>query len=145
MAGKNFTNIAGLFSKNKKNQPAVTVGGAGKERELSRASKENSIEIQEVVEHEPGKEVRSFVQKRAESIHLPPDLKKLGIQSSSTTTSSSYQNIHIPISDDKVLTGLHAPITSSIRWLATLALYLLHKAHVGLKTVHGHAVRIFRR
>jgi len=103
------------------------------------------IEIKEVVEHELEKELHPYIQKRAETIKLPPDLKKIGLQSSSTTQFPSYQSVKIPISDDRVISGLHAPITSSLRWLATLALYILRQAHLGLKVVHGHVVRIFKK
>ena len=103
------------------------------------------IEYQEVIEHEPSQEVAPYIQKRAETIKLPPDLKKMGVQASSTSQTTGYQNVRIPISDDKVLVGMKAPITSSLRWLATFALYLLHQAHLSLKVIHGHAVRIFKK
>lgn len=103
------------------------------------------IEIKEVVEHELEKELHPYIQKRSETIKLPPDLKKIGLQSSSTTQFPSYQSVKIPISDDRVIFGLNAPITSSLRWLATLALYILKQAHLSLKVVHGHVVRILKK
>ena len=103
------------------------------------------IEYLETVEHEPPEEVAPYIQKRAETIKLPPDLKKMGLQASSTSQTTSYQNVKIPISDDKVIVGMKAPISSSLRWLATFALYILHQAHLYLKVVHGHAVRIFKK
>jgi len=106
---------------------------------------QQEIEIQEMVEHEPEKEVAPYINKHAETIQLPPDLKKLGVQSSTTSQFSSYQNIKTPLADDKIISGMHAPISSSLRWLATLALYILKRAHLGLKIVHGHVVRFIRR
>ncbi len=103
------------------------------------------IEYQETIEHELSPEVTPYVQKRAETIKLPPDLKKMGIQASSTSQTTGYQSVKIPLSDDKVVVGMKAPITSSLRWLATFALYILHQAHLSLKIVHGHAVRIFKK
>lgn len=103
------------------------------------------IEYQESVEHEPSQELKPYVQKRAETIKLPPDLKKMGVQASTTSQTTTYQNVKIPLADDKVLVGMKAPITSSLRWLATFALYILHHAHLSLKIVHGHAVRVFKR
>ena len=50
-----------------------------------------------------------------------------------------------PLSDEKIVTGLHAPVTSSLRWLATLAEYLLKMMHVQLKVVSGRVIRVFRR
>jgi len=102
-------------------------------------------EIKEDIEYELEKEVSPFIQKRAETIKLPPDLKKIGLQTPSIGQFSNYQNIKLPISDDKIVTGLHSPVTSSLRWLATLALYILRQAHLGLKVVHGRVIRIIRR
>jgi len=103
------------------------------------------ISYQEAVEHEVSPEVTPYVQKRAETIKLPPDLKKMGVQTSSISQTTSFQNVKIPLSDDKVIIGTKAPITSSLRWLATLALYILRRAHLSLKVVHGHVVRVFKK
>jgi hypothetical protein len=102
------------------------------------------FEIKEVVEHKAEEEVRPFVSPRHETIELPPDLKKLGLQSVSSTQFPSYKNIKLPLSDEKIVVGLHAPVTSSIRWLATFAVYLLARAHLGLKIVHGKVIRVLR-
>lgn len=102
------------------------------------------FEIQEMVEHTPEKEITPYVQVRSETIELPPDLKKLGLQPVSHTKFSTYKSLTLPISDDKIIQGLHAPIYSSLRWLATLAMYLLKKAHLTLKVIHGHVVRVVK-
>lgn len=115
-----------------------------KESEPISLAKE-TIEIKEVVEHKPEEEVRPFVTPRAETIELPPDLKKMGLQAATTTQYPSYSNIKLPISDEKVVVGLHAPITTSLRWLATFAFYLLQMAHLQLRVIHGKVVRVIRR
>lgn len=135
---KNFTNVDDLVKKNKhKNEPV----SLPKEAEPMSTDK---FEIKEVVEHKAEEEVRPFVSPRQETIELPPDLKKLGLQSASTTQFSSYQNIKLPITDEKIVVGLHAPVTSSLRWLATLATYLLARVHLGLKVVHGKVIRVIK-
>jgi len=138
---QNFTDINDLIKKtNKPNQ----VGRLTKEVEPISRSQEFS-EIQEVVEHEPNKEVAGYVKVHKETIQLPPDLKKLGLQTPPTTSKfPGYQNVKLPISDDKVITGLNKPVNTSIRWLATLAMYLLRRAHLSLKIIGGKAVRIFK-
>ncbi|MFH0979480.1 MAG: hypothetical protein V1803_00860 [Candidatus Roizmanbacteria bacterium] len=128
---KNFTPIDDLVSR-------VSLP---KEAEPVSAEK---FEIKEVVEHKAEEEVRPFISPRQDTIELPPDLKKMGLQSTSSTQFNSYQNIKLPISDEKVVVGLHAPVTSSIRWLATLAVYLLARVHLGLKVVHGKVIRVLR-
>ena len=141
MAQKNFTDIKKLIEKQKK-----TMVSRPKEVEPMVVSKETKeVGLQEVVEHEPEKEVSPFVQKRAESIKLPDDLKQVGVQATETTQYPTYQNVNLPLSDEKIEAGLHAPITSSLRWLATLAEYILRSAHLQLRIIHGHAVRVLRK
>ncbi len=139
MAQQNYTSIDDLVKKLKK----ITPVGKPKEAEPI-PSKLEKYEVKEVVEHQPEEEVRPFAQPRAETIEIPPDLKKIGLQATTTTQFPSYQNIKLPLSDDKIIAGLHQPITSSIRWLATLALYLLRQVHLALKVVHGKVVRVIK-
>lgn len=135
---QNFTSIDDLIKKN--SQPV----SKPKEGEPSRGKTE-AYNLEEVVEHEINdEEVKGHVTTRHESIKLPPDLKKMGLKSVSTTSFPSYQNVKTPLADDKVMTGLHAPITSSLRWLATLALYVLRQAHLTLKEIHGKVVRVVK-
>ncbi|KKQ24479.1 MAG: hypothetical protein US40_C0003G0018 [Candidatus Roizmanbacteria bacterium GW2011_GWC2_37_13] len=134
---KNFTAIDDLLKKYKKDNRV----SLPKEAEPMAAEK---FEIKEVVEHKMEGEVRPFISPREDSIELPPDLKKMGLKTTSSNQFSSYQNIKLPLSDEKVVVGLHAPITSSIRWLATLAVYLLARVHLGLKVVHGKVIRVLR-
>lgn len=137
----NFTSIDDLILKYKTNKKSDNISVSNKEAEPVSPEK---IEIKEVVEHKVEEEVRPFVSPRHETIELPPDLKKLGLKSVSNSQFSSYKNIKLPISDEKIVVGLHAPITSSLRWLATFAVYLLAKAHLGLKVVGGRVIRVFK-
>lgn len=139
MASTNFTPIQKLL----KNTDPHKGGAFSKESAPFISSKEMS-QIQEHVEHTPEKEVEEYVKPRKETISLPPDIKKLGAQSTSQSQFSSLQTIHLPISDDKIVTGLHAPITSSLRWLATFAVYILSCAHIGLKKIHGKIIRVVK-
>lgn len=134
----NFTNVSDLIKKNKIDQKSVSTSKEGEPITSER------FQIKEVVEHKAEEEVRPFISPRQESIELPPDLKKMGLQPASTTKFPSYQNIKLPLSDEKIVVGMHAPVTSSIRWLATFAIYLLARAHLGLKVIHGKVVRVIR-
>lgn len=137
---QNFTNIDELVVKYKKGSNNI-VGHSNKEAEPIAPEK---FEIKEVIEHKVEEEIKPFVSPRQDTIELPPDLKKLGLQPTSSTNFQNYQNIKLPISDEKIVVGLQAPITSSIRWLATLALYLLAKAHLTLKVIGGKVVRVIK-
>ncbi len=138
MAGKNFSPINDLI---KKHQPI----SVSPHKEAEPIPKAGEAAIQEVVEHRPEEEVRPFIKARAETIKLPPDLTKMGVQATVTTKFPSFEDVHLPLTDDKVLVGLQAPVTSSLRWLATLAWYILQKAHLTLKKVHGHVVRVIKK
>lgn len=138
MPTKNYTAVDELIKKNKNNENI----SLPKESEPIAAEK---FEIKEVVEHEPDEEIEKFVSPRAETIKLPQDLKRLGLQAVSTSKFPGYKNIKLPLSDEKIIVGQKAPITSSLRWLATLALYILSQAHLGLKVIHGHVIRVLKR
>jgi len=139
MSAINYTPIDDLIEKYKSEYI-----GLPKESEPMLQSAEE-YHLQEAVEHEPNEEVKPFVQPKAETIELPPDLKILGLQPVSNSQFQSYQNIKLPISDDKIIQGLHAPISSSLRWLATLAVYMLRLGHLQLRIVGGKVIRIVKR
>ena len=144
MKPKNFTSIEDLIKKYQSTTTQSTATSYSKESEPV-IKKPEVGEIKEVIEHEVNdKEVEPFISLRAETIKLPPDIKKLGVESITTIKFPSYQNIKLPISDEKIITGLQAPVTSSLRWLATLANYLLKKAHLQLKVIHGKVIRIIK-
>lgn len=138
MSAQNFTPIDDLI---KKMQPPSA--GLPKEAEPILGPSE-SLHLQESVEHEPSEEVKPYVQPRAESIKLPGDLTMIGLQPVSSSQFSSYKNIKLPISDEKIIKGLHEPITSSYRWLAEFAVFVLRQAHLALRVVHGKIIRVIQ-
>lgn len=139
MATKNYTPIDDLIKKWK----SPMTGNYTKEAEpLPR--RQEVAHLQEAVEHEPSVEVKPFVQPRQETIKLPTDLQMIGLQPVKTTQFPSYKNVKLPISDEKIVAGLHEPITSSKRWLSELAFYLLRQAHLTLRTVHGKVIRVIK-
>lgn len=138
MADKNYTPIDKPIKKDKDTNRI----SLPKEVEPIAAEK---FEIKEVVEHKPEEEIGPYISPRAETIELPQDLQKLGLQPVQSTKFPGYKNIKLPISDEKIIVGKKAPITSSLRWLATLALYILGQAHLGLKVIHGHVIRVLKR
>ena len=149
MSAKNYTPIDDLVKKYK-NDPhfardSRASRGRAKEAEPF-ARKKESYEIKEVVEHkvELDDEVKPFVKVRAETVELPEELKNMGLHAATTAEFSDYQNIKLPMSDEKIIAALHQPITSSIRWLATLYEYLLKQAHLVLKVVNGKVVRVIK-
>lgn len=139
----NFTPIDDLIKLSK--QPSSSVSSYGVSKEMGPiSSRIESNEYQEIVDHEPSKEVSEFVTPRSESIQLPPDLRDFGLEPVANPKFPGYQNVKLPLTDEKIIVGQKAPITSSIRWLSTLALYLLARAHLALKVVKGKVVRVIK-
>jgi len=139
MTQKNYTPIDDLIKKWPQND-IISLPSKEAEPILKK-----EIEFKEAKEKEVEEEVRPHVVKREETIKLPPDIEKLGLKPIPTTQFPQYQTVKLPISDEKIITGLSAPVSSSLRWLATLALYLLQQAHLSLKVIHGRVVRVLRR
>ena len=103
-------------------------------------------EVQEVVEHTVGDdEVTDTIEVRKENIDVSEELEQTGVKAVTSTKFPSYQNVKLPISDDRVIVGLKSPLNTSLRWLATYALYLLWQAHLQLKVVHGKVVRVMQK
>ena len=84
---------------------------------------------------------RAGAEIRSETIVLPPEMKKMGIQSVGNATPVTTTTVQLPLSDDQIVTGLHAQIISSIRWLAEWGIRLLKKTHYHLKIIAGHGIR----
>ena len=135
MQPKNFTPIDKLIAHYK----STLASSFSKETEP--ASTEE-VEYRRIVEHEPAPEVQKYVEHRKETVKVPADLKKLGVIPREEAAFQKTEAISLPLTDEKIEEGLHKPITSSLRWLAELALYILKQAHLTLKKIHGHIRRV---
>ena len=117
--------------------------GISKEQEASavipsEALSEVSSEIEMAQEVE-----QAGVKKIGETIELPPDVKKLGVTPSvPAVTSTALPSVVLPISDQKVIQGLHIEMANALRWLAVWCIKRLKKAHIALKAVHGKIIRV---
>jgi hypothetical protein len=117
-----------------------------KEAEPGRTQIQESSPIHEAIEkQEVEPDVAPFIEVKPQNITVEPDLKKHGLQPIEKTKYKDFQNVVLPLSDEKIEKGLHEPVTSSLRWLATFATYLLHQSHLKLKVIHGKVVRVFQK
>lgn len=122
------------------------VGSLNKEQEILKPAQAEAVgEVPKEPEVAPEVE-RVGVTVTRESIELPPDVKKLGVTPAGSSvpvaTSATIPPVVLPISDQQVVTGLHAQIISSLRWLAVWCLKKLQKAHIMLKVIHGKIIRV---
>jgi hypothetical protein len=80
-----------------------------------------------------------------ENIELDPQLKKAGLQAIDISSLSPFQRIQLPLSDEKIMEGKQKSVTSSWRWLAEFAFFMLGQAHITLKKIHGKVIRVLKR
>lgn len=112
-----------------------------------------SIEAREskdvfISEKEPSiedRELEKYIEVERDVPAIHPDLKKAGLQAIDTTSLDPKQRVHLPIPDEQIMEGLDEPLSSSFRWLAEFALFILKRAHLALKRVHGKVVRVIQK
>lgn len=144
-ATANYTPIDDLIKRYKKEQLNHVVS-VSKEFEPPLARQTETMgELEQVEMVGVDEAVKPYVQVPTDKIQLDPELKKAGVQQVPQNNIPPYLNIQLPISDEKILRGLHQPPSSSLRWLSALAMYLLAKVHIQLKTVKGHVIRVLKR
>ena len=102
----------------------------------------------EAQEEEPKeKDVNEYITpKKDETIILPPDLKKIGVQTTNDDGQfhAALYKLKLPISDEKIIEDLKAKPTESKRWYATILKYMLQLSHISLKKVGSKVVRVFK-
>ena len=133
---QNYTPIDELMAK--LNAPV-----SGPTKEVEPLTKINEpLKIHEITEHkEIDESLKNHLEIKKENVELSPELKNVGVEAVETSSFQSQKPITLPLSDEKILIGIHKPITSSLKWLATLAMYMLKQAHMTLKVVHGKVIR----
>ena len=140
---QNFTSIEDLVKKHHEMRQAS--GSVSKEFGISSPSPEiNSLELP-IEEEESSEGVEEYITPHPETIQLPPDLKKVGVQATNDDTQfkSALYKLKLPISDEKIMDDLKASPAEAKRWYATILLYMLKMAHLTLKKVGSKVVRAF--
>jgi len=135
MGSNNFTSIDRLV-----NTPGDNAISRPKETEPVPTIQKETL-AHEVSKPSPPLETVEYIKPTEETIELPEELKKIGVESTSALKHPTLEEIKLPFSDEKVVSGQRAPLTSSFRWLASLCIYILKKAHLTLKVIHGKVIR----
>lgn len=117
----------------------ISTPANGKETEPALRQSSEMMEPTRAPEISP--EVAKYIEQR-DKMTVPPDLKSMGVQATDNVHGSTGPAF--PISDEKIDEGLSQPVNSSWRWLSETLLYHLKQAHLTLKKVHGHIVRVAR-
>lgn len=145
--GISVPSVTPVQNPNNTPQAPISIGSSqGKEFETVKITDSEAVgEVSK--EPEIPKEVeKAGVVKVSETIELPPDVKKLGVTPSSSSipmnVTQVLPKVVLPISDQQIIVGLHAKVTSAFKWLSIWCIRQLKKAHVALKVIHGKIIRV---
>ncbi len=143
MSPQNYTPIDELVKKHQTSKPQWPQSFS-KESEPSLGSGE-MLSMDETGEHEVNdEEVKKFVEINKDQVEIDPELKKAGVEVVEHPKYPPHLSLPLPVSDERVMEGLHAPINTGLRWIAEFSVYWLRQAHIGLKKVHGKVIRVIR-
>lgn len=143
MPSQNYTPIDDLVKKH--NEMKYAGGSMAKELDIPIQTNEMHEFGEDAEQETVSEDVEEYITPKPESIHLPPDLKKLGMTSTEDSQfKAALSRIKLPISDDKIMEDLQAPPSEAKRWYATILLYILERAHMTLKKVGTKVVRMFK-
>jgi hypothetical protein len=140
----NYTPVDHLKDDKKKKVSSISHGGAERGGEYVPDRQDDYVAVQEVAEHEPSKEVSEYVDDRKEKVDLSKEAVDAGAVSTAAPNYPVYNILKLPISDNRVYKGLQAPANTSIRWFAEFCNYLLKRAHLHLKKIHGRIMRVIQ-
>lgn len=119
---------------------SLVSNGSGMAKEFEpRVNPEESAaqELMTDIELEPDVE-QAGVTITSETIEIPPDLKKMGVQAmGSSNVFTSATAMKLPLTDDQIVIGLHSQVMMSLRWLSEWCIKKLKIAHVHLKVMTG--------
>ncbi len=144
----NHTKIDHLLDENKNQKKPEFVSYSVESEPIPARSEIKSEAKIDVVETEPNiedKELEKFIKVEKHKIELDPALKKAGLQVIDASTIDPRHNVKLPITDENIVAGLNKPVNSSWRWLAEIAVFMLRRAHISLKKIHGHIVRVIKK
>jgi hypothetical protein len=127
----------------------VTVTTGGKEQSpLVLEQKSNLKTTQTEVEIAKETEELPIEETSGETAQISQDLQNIGVSPTGLATpvpivdQSQIPQVKLPIEDETVVLGLHADVTSTLKWLAIWCVRKLAKAHLAIKVIHGKIKRV---
>ncbi len=143
MAQVNHTPIGELVKKHNE----MKHGSGSASKEFAPTPAREIAEVESPAEEPTPEAAQEFAKPKANSIKLPPELKKAGVKTIDDNDDqfhAALYKIKLPISDEKIMEDLKARPTESKRWYATILLYMLQQAHLTLKKMGTKVVRVFK-
>lgn len=124
-------------------QNAVSSGVLKEMESLQIAQTEAFLEEAEKSKELPKEVSEAGVSEVKTEIQIPTPVSQMGVSQSGPTAPVSGQvSVKLPITDDRVMSGLSANIFDSFRWIAEWSIRRLKMAHFALKKVGGKVLRV---
>lgn len=86
--------------------------------------------------------IQNYVQVSSSVPTIPADVAAAGVEVSVSAHDVLQPVLELPLPDEKIPLALEKPVSSGLRWVAEICLYMLKKAHLKLKTIHGKVMRV---
>lgn len=83
-------------------------------------------------------DLSNYIEEKSDIPEIPADVAAAGV----TTSGVGQPVLELPLEDVEISEGLKAPVSSGFRWLAEICVYMLKKAHLTLKKIHGKITRV---
>ncbi len=101
-------------------------------------------EIQEDSKNEQPQQsnTQDYIQVNSSIPTIPADVAAAGVEVSPSAQDVLQPVLELPLPDEKIPVALKKPVSSGIRWIAEICVYMLRKAHLQLKTIHGKVMRV---
>lgn len=127
------------------NLTTLTQIQAGPNKEVEAPVPSETSQLEEVTgEMEISPEFEAAgIEVQRDNVDVPQDLVKMGVQPTGPAQQHPpvAKTVNLPLTDDQIITGLHAQIISSLRWLAEWCMRQLKAAHLHVRWVKGKIIR----
>lgn len=143
---QNFTSIDFLLNKSTPDSLPFSTGSVEKTEPMGGRIIESKpiLEIQEEAKNEQPQQpnTQDYIQVNSSIPSIPADVAAAGVQVSPSAQDVLQPVLELPLPDEKIPLALKKPVSSGVRWIAEICLYMLRKAHLKLKTIHGKVMRV---
>lgn len=145
---QNFTPIDFLVNQPTPTQSQpISTGTVERHEPIGAAHLESPTPTEVHTDEQDDKRNQDYIDKHVEVKsnvpEIPADVAAAGVQAIGSGAPGVPQTVlKLPLPDDQIPADLKKPVSSGVRWLAEICVYMLRKAHLKLKEVHGKVTRV---
>lgn len=145
---QNFTPIESLINQltSPQSQPTPT-GNVEKREPIGAAHLESPTPTEAYTDEQDDKQTQEYIANNVEIKNdipdIPADVAAAGVAVSGVQPwGLTPKVVELPLKDEEIPAGLKKPVSSGMRWLAEICVYMLKKAHLKIKQIHGKVMRV---